>query len=148
MLFGGAKNGKKERKIARILIVEDEPLVAFDNEYFLRDAGYEIVATVDTAADAVKAIERDDLDLVLSDVSLSKGGTGVEVAKAAQIRGTPLVFVTGSPPDNAASVAMGILAKPYSQRDLLATIEAVEASRAGRKPKRLPKGLTLFDTAG
>ena len=38
MLFG-----KRERLIRRILIVEDEPLVAFDNEYLLKDAGYEVV---------------------------------------------------------------------------------------------------------
>ena len=46
MLFG-----KRERRIRRILIVEDEPLVAFDNEYMLKDAGYEIVATVDNFAE-------------------------------------------------------------------------------------------------
>ena len=45
MLFG-----KRERRISRIMIVEDEPLVAFDNEYMLKDAGYEVVATVDKPA--------------------------------------------------------------------------------------------------
>ena len=55
MLFG-----KRERRIRRILIVEDEPLVAFDNEYMLRDAGYEIVATVDSPADAIEVIDDRD----------------------------------------------------------------------------------------
>ena len=49
MLFG-----KRERTIRRILVVEDEPLVAFDNEHMLQDAGYEVVATVDTLADAAR----------------------------------------------------------------------------------------------
>ena len=68
MLFG-----KRERTLRRILIVEDEPLVAFDNEHFLRDAGYEIVATVDTVPQAVEAID-EEVDLVLADVNLSAGG--------------------------------------------------------------------------
>ena len=42
MLFG-----KRERHIRRILVVEDEPLVAFDNEYQLSDMGFEVVGTVD-----------------------------------------------------------------------------------------------------
>src|SRR4051812_44355026 len=42
MLFG-----KRKQVVKRILIVEDEPLTAFDNENILGDAGYEIVATID-----------------------------------------------------------------------------------------------------
>ena len=53
MLFG-----KKKRRICRLLIVEDEPLVAFDTEHFLRDEEFEIVATVDRVADAMEAIRR------------------------------------------------------------------------------------------
>ena len=47
MLFG-----KRKRIVKRILIVEDEPWTAFDNETMLRDAGYEVVATIDRFADA------------------------------------------------------------------------------------------------
>jgi len=141
MLFGG---GKKQRKIERILIVEDEPLVAFDNEHFLRDAGYAVVAAIDTVPEAVRVIGREPLDLILADVNLSAGGNGLDVAKAAQKKGVPLVFVTGSAPDDAADFAVGVLEKPYSQRDLLATIEAIDAQAAGKKPKKLPRGLTLF----
>ncbi len=141
MLF----SGKRERTINNILIVEDEPLVAFDNEHFLRDAGYEVTAAVDTVPEAVKYIGKHQLDLILADVRLSDGGTGLDVAHAAKKKGVPLVFVTGSPPEDAAAYAVGILAKPYSQRNLLATIEAVDARLAGSKPKKLPRGLTLFD---
>jgi DNA-binding response OmpR family regulator len=138
MLFG-----KRERKFKRILIVEDEPLVAFDNEHFLRDAGYEIVATVDTVLDAVNAID-EEVDLVLADVRLSDGGNGRDVARAAQEKGVPLIFVTGGCPDDAHALAVGVLAKPYSQRDLLAAIEAVDAKLSGRPVKKPPKCFTLF----
>ena len=80
MLFG-----KRERTLKRILIVEDEPLVAFDNEHFLREAGYEIVATVDSVTDAVEAMGN-GVDLVLADVKLSDGGNGGDVARAAETR--------------------------------------------------------------
>jgi two-component system, response regulator PdtaR len=138
MLFG-----KRERTVNRILIVEDEPLVAFDNEHFLRDAGYEIVATVDTVPDALAAIEQ-QVDLVLADVSLSDGGNGRDVARAARDKGVPLIFVTGSCPDDARTLAVGLLAKPYSQRDLLSAIEAIDARLSGRAAKRLPRSFTLF----
>jgi CheY-like chemotaxis protein len=138
MLFG-----KRERRVNRILIVEDEPLVAFDNEHFLRDAGYEIVATVDTVPEAIEAISG-EVDLVLADVRLSDGGNGHDVARAAQAKGVPLVFVTGACPDDAKTLAVGLLSKPYSQRDLLAVIDAVDAMLSGRTPKRVPKSFTLF----
>lgn len=138
MLFG-----KRERSLRRILIVEDEPLVAFDNEHFLRDAGYEIVATVDTVPEAVAAIN-DDVDLVLADVKLSDGGNGHDVARAAREKGVPLIFVTGSAAEDAEGLAVGLLSKPYSQRDLLAAIEAVEAKLAGKPVKKPPKSFTLF----
>ena len=137
--------GKRERTLRRILIVEDEPLVAFDNEHFLRDAGYEIVATVDTVPRAVEAIT-DKVDLVLADVILSDGGSGHDVARAAQQMGVPLIFVTGSSPEDAKGLAIGLLSKPYSQRDLLAAIETVDAKLSGKPVKRVPRSFTLFAT--
>src|SRR3989344_3871703 len=44
------------RSIETILIVEDEPLVAFDNELRVVDAGYRVVATVDTEAEAIAVL--------------------------------------------------------------------------------------------
>jgi DNA-binding response OmpR family regulator len=139
MLFG-----RRERIIKRILIVEDEPLVAFDNEHFLREAGYEIVATVDTVAQAAKAIGP-GVDLILSDLNLSAGGNGRDVASAALERGVPIMFVTGACPLDAQSLAIGCLAKPYSQRDLLGAIDAVDARLAGRVPRRVPRSFTFFE---
>lgn len=139
MLFG-----KRSPRLKRILVVEDEPLVAFDNEHLLSDAGYTVVATVDRVADAIAVIEADGLDLVLSDVRLSGAGDGIDVARAAQMKGIPLLFVTGTRPEDAESLAIGWLAKPYSPRDLIGAIEAVDAALEGRKVKRLPAALVLF----
>jgi DNA-binding response OmpR family regulator len=141
MLFG-----RKKRRISRLLIVEDEPLVAFDTEHFLREAEFEIVATVDRVADALAVLRRpEDVDLVLVDVRLSDG-SGIDVARAAYGAGVPAMFVTGQSPAGGQAVATGCLAKPYSQRDLLGAIDAIEAVIEGKTPKRLPPGFTLFPT--
>ena len=64
--------GRKRRVITRLLVVEDEPLVAFDTEHLLTEEGYEVVATVDRVADAVAAIERDESVLVSAHTSAGK----------------------------------------------------------------------------
>lgn len=144
MLFG-----RKKRRIEHLLVVEDEPLVAFDTEHFLRESGFTIVATVDSVAQASRIVETESsLDLVLADIRLSDG-SGVEVAKAAQARGVPVLFVTGNCPAEARALAAGCLAKPYPQRDLLVAIDAIDAVLAGRAaPKRLPHSFSLFLAPG
>ena len=143
MLFG-----KKKRRICRLLIVEDEPLVAFDTEHFLRDEEFEIVATVDRVADAMEVIRRagdgvGGIDLMLVDVSLADG-SGIDVARVAHGAGIPVMFVTGSCPVGASDVAVGCLSKPYAQRSLLSAIDAIEQLLEGKAPKRLPSGFRLF----
>ena len=136
---------RKKRRIERLLVVEDEPLVAFDTEYFLTDAGFQIVATVDRVAEARALIEGGAaIDLVLVDIRLADG-SGIDVARAAQDRGVPVLFVTGNLPPEATEVAHGFLPKPFAQRDLLAAIMAIDGQLTGKPPKRLPAGMTLFE---
>ena len=134
----------RARTINRLLIVEDEPLVAFDTEHGLSDAGYEIVATVDRVEDALRVIEEDELDLVLADVALSEDGNGIEVAKAASRKGIAVLFVTAQCPIEAQQFAVGCLAKPYRPRDLLIAIDAIDAQRQNKRMRRLPEGLSLY----
>lgn len=142
-MFGRGRPGE-EARFRRILVVEDDALVAFDNEYGLNDAGFTVVATVDTAEDAGQRIAEGGIDLVLADVSLRGVGSGIDVARLAHAAGIPLLFVTGQCPAEARAFAAGCLAKPYSRADLLAAILAVEARKAGRKTRRVPKALHLF----
>ena len=136
---------KKKRSIVRLLVVEDEPLVAFDTEHLLSEQDYEIVATVDRVAHAVAILnETAEIHLVLADINLADG-SGIEVAQAAAERGVPVMFVTGNCPDDAQALAVGCLFKPYAPRDLLASIDAIEAMRQGKRKRRLPTGFRLFD---
>lgn len=138
MLFG-----KRKRIVNRILIVEDEPLTAFDNETFITDEGYEVVATLDRYADAIAVLDRERVDLILCDVRLTGERTGIDLAQEARRRGIPVLFVTGGPPDNASELVIGVLMKPYTDRTLKSALTAVDCYLAGKKA-RPPKGLTLF----
>lgn len=138
MLFG-----QSDRRIERLLIVEDEPLVAFDNEHFLETHGYTVVATVDSAQAAEALISAGGIDLILSDIKLNDSD-GRDVARTAKRAGIPVLFVTANCPVDAQDIAIGCLAKPYTQKELRAAIDAVAAHLAGEKPKRLPKVLTLY----
>jgi DNA-binding response OmpR family regulator len=141
MLFG-----KRKRIVNRILIVEDEPLTAFDNEIQIGEAGYEVVATLDRYADAIEILDREQVDLILCDVRLTGERTGVDLAKEARRRGVAVLFVTGAAPDNASELVIGVLMKPYNDRTLKSALSAVDCFLAGKKA-RPPKGLTLFPKA-
>lgn len=138
MLFG-----RRKQVVKRILIVEDEPLTAFDNENFLGDAGYEIVATVDDLEEAMRVLEEEAVDLILSDVRLRKQQTGIQLARTAKEKGVPTLFATGHAYPGADEIAVGCLMKPYTERQLVKAIECVDRHLQREKVKP-PKGLELF----
>ena len=138
MLFG-----KPKRIVKRILIVEDEPLTAFDNETMLVEAGYTVVATHDRVADAVATMEREKIDLILSDIRLAGERDGIDLARIAKEKNVPVLFSTGMAPDDASELAVGCLTKPYNERTLKAALEAVDQHLQGGKV-RVPKGLVLY----
>ena len=137
---------KRERAIRRILIVEDEPLVAFDNEHSLGEAGYQVVATVDSLAEAMRVIADEEVDLVLSDIKLNGDGDGMDVARAAAARNVPVLFVTGNCPIEAQTLGFGCLSKPYSDKVLKAALEALDRKLQGKAVKRVPAGLKIYET--
>lgn len=139
MLFG-----KRKRIVKRILIVEDEPLTAFDNEVMLADFGYKVVATLDSFEDAIALLDREHVDLVLSDVRLSGKRSGFDLAKAAKNRGVPVLFLTGHAiPESERPVAIGCLSKPYTERQLKNALDSVDRVLGGETVKPA-KGLEIF----
>ena len=135
---------KRERRIRRILIAEDEPLVAFDNEHLLGEEGYEVVATVDNVADAERVIAEEPLDLILADIALSGERSGVDLARIAAAKGVPVLFVTGNCPQEARGLSVGCLAKPYTEKTLKSALEVLDRALQGLKVKKLPAGLSLY----
>jgi two-component system, response regulator PdtaR len=138
MLFG-----KPKRIVKRILIVEDEPLTAFDNETMLEELGYTVVATHDRVKEALATLEREQVDLIMCDVKLTGDRSGIDLARIARQKSVPVLFATGLVPDEAPELAIGCLMKPYSQRTMKAALAAVDQHLQGGKAKA-PKGLILY----
>jgi PAS domain S-box-containing protein len=112
----------------RVLILEDEPLVAFDLSATLQDAGIEAVGPAGTTEEALRLIETVSLDAALVDANL-QGRPVDEVAAALMRRNVPFAFVTGysrsSLPEAHRGAAM--IAKPYTPKALLDATEMLIA---------------------
>lgn len=95
----------------RVLIVEDNWLVAIEMEAALQDAGYIVVGIAVSADEAIAACEDQRPDVVLMDIRLQGGSDGVEAAKAIRTRmDVPSIFVSAH--DDAETRARGEAARP------------------------------------
>jgi PAS domain S-box-containing protein len=121
----------------RILIVEDERLVAEDILSTLEDLGYAVTTVVSSGEEAVTAVAREKPDLVLLDIVLKGELSGIEVAE--HIRShykIPVVYLTAyadAPTLEKAKVTepYGYILKPFEDRELHTAIEiALYKSRA------------------
>ena len=91
-------------KKPRLLVVEDEAIVAVDLSRTLQTLGYEVVATVGTGKDALRLIEKELPDLVLMDIHLRGELDGIQVAE--QIRAslrTPVIYLSAFSDENTLS---------------------------------------------
>jgi hypothetical protein len=114
---------------ARIVVVEDESIVAKDIQNSLRKMGYEVPAVVPSGEEALARLPEAAPDLVLMDIMLKGPMDGIETAEAIRTRfGTPVVYLTAYTDDSTlkrakVSDAFGYLLKPFEDRELRITIE-------------------------
>ena len=113
----------------RILIVEDEPIIATDIEMTLEDLGYEVIGIEDNAIDALKLIEKQRPDLVLLDINLEGDADGVMLAQDINEQfKIPFVYLTSNA-DNLTinrvkrTKPAGFILKPFNEKDLKSNIE-------------------------
>ena len=132
-----------------ILVVEDEFLLAMALEDCLTRAGHHVVGLARSRAEALAHAARSRPDLVLLDIRLADGESGIDVAADLQERmGVPVLYASGQVDEAAASgLGLGILRKPYSEADVLRSLEIVRQLQDGRRPIVLPPSLTLFKQA-
>lgn len=130
----------------RLAIVEDEALIAMLIEAALVDAGFHVVGTADTVKDAITLIDGDRPDLVLCDIKLHDGDSGLDVAAELARRGIPCLFLSGNcpDPDIGRGLAVGCLLKPFRQAGLIDAIRVALAGNPGTTSTRLPAGMTLY----
>lgn len=104
----------------RILIVEDEPLLAMVLEENLVELGHEVVGSAATADQGLAAAAAAEIDLALLDFTLGDMEDSAPVARALRDRGIPFVYLTGhqSLPQREGVPPAPLLTKPFTLAEL------------------------------
>lgn len=140
-----AANGEIADQIATdVLIIEDEPLIAHDLRSIVEELGHQVVGMPRTHAEAIAAIKETNPGLILADIQLADGSSGLDAVN--EILGSmsiPVIFVTayperfltGEPPEPAF-----LIAKPFNVDSLKAVISQALFfdRRAGRRERTTP----------
>jgi len=118
----------------KILIVEDNVIIADDMQSMLEEIGYEIVDNVIVYEQAEKVLKNNHVDLVLIDIILASDKTGIDLGRHIRENyNIPFIFVTSNSDratvENAKMVKPnGYLVKPFEQQDLYTSIEIALSS--------------------
>ena len=112
----------------KILLVEDEGMIALDLRRILENFGYEVPLVVSRGEDAIKEAAKIRPDLVLMDITLKGTMDGIEASKKIISLDIPVVYLTGASDNNTLKKATGMpvygfIEKPYIIKELLTTVE-------------------------
>jgi DNA-binding NarL/FixJ family response regulator len=113
----------------RILIVEDDPLIAEEIRQSLDELDYQVCGKAYTPANALRQLDIQRPDLVLLDINLAGGAEGLDIAAAINhLYRIPFVFLTSyadrATLDRAKLLEpAGYIVKPFTEKDLLAGLE-------------------------
>lgn len=108
----------------RVLIAEDEFIIALEIQTFVADMGHEVVGHVATGPEAVSLAEQARPDLVMMDLHLARGTCGAEAAEHIRTSlGIPVAIISGSlremtPVQIAAIEPIAMVNKPFRDEDL------------------------------
>ena len=132
---------------ARILVIEDEALVAMELRFVLEDLGHDVIGTVADALSARRLVQASEVDLALVDIHLSDGPTGIDLGRElAQDLGVTVLFMTANPGmvRNGVAGAIGVLSKPTDERAVQTAVDYALRRRSGRPVEYAPPELQLF----
>jgi signal transduction histidine kinase len=114
---------------AKIMVVEDEAIVALTIRKKLTKHGYDVPLIVDNGADAIKNVKEIEPNLILMDINLKGETDGIETArKIREIYDVPVIFLTAYSDDKTlerakSATPFGYLIKPYDEKELYSNIE-------------------------
>lgn len=117
-----------------VLVVDDEPSVLMTYRMILEQQGYKVTASI-SSKEAIAAIEKDPMDLLICDLSLEQKHTGFEVIEFGRKRdaSVPAILVTGYASkevmDKAEQDNVTVLFKPIDINEFLSTISQKVRSR-------------------
>lgn len=127
-------------KKAKILVVEDQNIVALNIRNKLKNLGYTVPGIASTGEEAIRKAELTNADLVLMDIMLKGDMDGIEAAREIKTRfGIPVLYLTAYTDDETLEKAKmtepaGYISKPFKEEDLHSNIEmALHKHRADKK---------------
>jgi len=136
----------------KILIVEDDGIVAMDIEKRLKNFGYDVCGKISYAEKAIEAVKEENPDLILMDIVLKGDMDGIEAAEIIQSRfKLPVIFLTAHADEQRferakIAIPFGYILKPFRNRELKITIEmALYKSRVDAKRKQAEKALKISE---
>ena len=111
----------------RILIVEDEPLIAMMLEDFLDALDRELAGSADSVETALELIEQGGIDAAILDVNLRGGEQSWPIADRLAELGIPFVIATGGAGDTIAEAHRGrpVLSKPFTMSSVEGMLDAL-----------------------
>lgn len=126
----GERPKARRGTVGRVLVVDDERIVARVLARVLESAGHQVEACFD-GVEALALLERQEFDVVLSDISMP-GLDGVELLRAVRLRDLdlPVVLVTGAPSMNSAIYAVEFGALRYLQKPVESAVLCRTVERA------------------
>lgn len=130
----------------RLLIVDDEAIIAEDIAELCTMLGYEVVDTAHTAGQAINAIQNKNIDMVLLDVNLEDDIDGIEIAEfISKEKNIPFIYITSYADIDTISRAkktnpLGYIVKPFNKNQLLSTIEIALHNSS---KLQIPEGLDI-----
>lgn len=132
---------------AKILIVEDEFVVAMHIEAILEDYGHRSVGIAPDLETAMRLADEQP-DLALVDINLRDGETGPIIAQRLRDQDIAVLFVTANPRmlESAPPAAIGVLTKPCDEALIVAAVDYALCARQGVQLPA-PPGLTLLRAA-
>lgn len=117
----------------KILIVEDEQIVAFNLEEVLKEKGYDVIGVAKSGEEAVQCCEKHaSLDLIIVDFKVQDDMNGEEIASAVRTHfnlGIPVIFISGSSMEEVKhrlpSDPCVYFRKPFDQNEFVKCVEDV-----------------------
>lgn len=117
----------------RILVAEDEAIIAQSLAMMLEELGYQVVGPVATVAEALRLTAGRAMDVALVDYSL-RDGTTDDLAAALREGGIPFLLMSGFDRTTLARLGAPILQKPFRQEELATAIAALLPPVGGAEP--------------
>ncbi|WP_048110161.1 response regulator [Methanosarcina barkeri] len=128
----------------KILVVEDQAIVALNIKIRLKNLGYAVPSTAVSGEEAIREAELTNADLILMDIMLKGDMDGIEAARIIKSRfGIPIIYLTACTDFETLeranlTDAEGYISKPFKEEDLYKNIEtALLKNRSKKKNKRV-----------